>query len=93
MWLDFAEDQTQRRKQVFLRDWQVKLDEFLRFNERAVLETKGRMTRADAEAQAEAEYQRFAARRRALLEAEAERAQQPALEEAARGLRTPKDPR
>ena len=37
MWLDFAEDQARRRKQVFLKDWEIKLDEFLRFNERAVL--------------------------------------------------------
>jgi hypothetical protein len=31
MWLDFAEDQARRRKQVFLKDWKAKLDEFLRF--------------------------------------------------------------
>lgn len=33
MWLDFAEDQAQRRKQVFLKDWGARLDEFLKFNE------------------------------------------------------------
>ncbi len=32
MWLDFAEDQARRRKQVFLKDWETKLDEFLVFN-------------------------------------------------------------
>ncbi len=32
MWLDFAEDQARRRKQVFLRDWQTRLDDFLRLN-------------------------------------------------------------
>ena len=37
MFLDFAEDQALRRKQIFLNQWQIKLDEFLRFNERAVL--------------------------------------------------------
>lgn len=37
MFLDFAEDQAKRRKQVFLADWQTKLDDFLRFNERRVL--------------------------------------------------------
>ncbi|ELO71843.1 putative DNA-binding protein, partial [Salmonella enterica subsp. enterica serovar Enteritidis str. 76-2651] len=26
MWLDFAEDQARRRQQIFLRDWQDKLD-------------------------------------------------------------------
>ncbi len=90
MWLDFAEDQARRRRQIFLRDWQTRLDDFLRFNERDVLEHKGRVSKADANARAEAQYERFAERRRALLEAEAERAQQQALEEAARALPAPK---
>jgi hypothetical protein len=91
MWLDFAEDQARRRKQVFLKDWETKLDEFLRFNERAVLADKGRVSKKAADAQAEAEYDEFAARRRALLEAEAERGQLPGLEDAARKLpRRPK---
>ena len=92
MWLDFAEDQARRRKQIFLRDWQTKLDEFLRFNERAVLPDKGRVSKADADARAEAEYESFAARRRVLLEAEAERAQRRELEEAARALPAPEEP-
>lgn len=41
MWLDFSEDQATRRKQVFMRDWQTKLDEFLRFNDRDVLPDAG----------------------------------------------------
>lgn len=90
MWLDFAEDQARRRRQVFLRDWQVKLDEFLRFNDRAVLPDKGRVSKADADARAQAEYDRFAERRRALLEAEGAHAQQQALEDAAKALPQPK---
>ena len=89
MWLDFAEDQARRRKQVFLGDWERKLDGFLAFNEREVLPDKGRASRAEADARAEAEYERFAARRRALLEAEGERATDKALEEAADELRRP----
>jgi hypothetical protein len=84
MWLDFAEDQARRRKQVFLKDWETKLDEFLRFNERAVLGGKGSVTKTAADARAEAEYEEFAARRRALLEAEHEQSQ--FLEDAARKL-------
>ena len=34
MWLDFAEDQAKRHKQVFMHDWKQKLDDFLRFNTR-----------------------------------------------------------
>jgi hypothetical protein len=73
MWLDFAEDQARRRKQVFLKDWEIKLNDFLRFNERAVLGDKGSVSKTAADARSEAEYEEFAARRRALLEAEGER--------------------
>ena len=48
MLLDFAEDQARRRKQVFLADWKTKLDEFLRFNERAVLGDPETLSRAAA---------------------------------------------
>jgi hypothetical protein len=86
MWLDFAEDQARRRKQVFLGDWESRLNEFLRFNERAVLSTKGGVSKADADAHAESEYDLFAARRRAMLEAEGAREQEQALERAAKQL-------
>ena len=86
MWLDFAEDQARRRKQVFLKDWEAKLNEFLRFNERGVLGNKGKVSKDDAVARAEAEYEEFAARRRSLMEAESERDQQKALEDAAKRL-------
>jgi hypothetical protein len=69
MWLDFAEDQARRRKQVFLKDWQVKLDEFLHFNERKVLGGPGKVSHQEAVRRAEAEFGRFTARRRALAEA------------------------
>jgi len=72
-----------------LKDWEAKLDDFLRFNERAVLHDKGNVSKAEADARAEAEYEEFAARRRALVEAEAEREQQVALEEVARNLSKP----
>lgn len=89
MWLDFAEDQARRRKQIFLDNWADKLDEFLRFNERSVLSGKGRMTRMRAKATAEDEYAQFAERRRALLEAEGESQQHQALENAAKKLPRP----
>ena len=34
MFLDFAEDQAKRRKQIFLHSWQSRLDDFLTLNER-----------------------------------------------------------
>lgn len=55
MFLDFAEDQARRKKQIFLRDWKTRLDEFLRFNERAVLPDAGVVSREDADRKAAAE--------------------------------------
>ncbi|MEW5927045.1 MAG: virulence RhuM family protein [Gemmatimonadota bacterium] len=86
MWLDYAEDQARRRRQVFLRDWEERLDAFLRFNERDVLPDTGHVRKADADSHAEAEYEKFAARRRELLEAEGERASLDALRARARRL-------
>ncbi len=90
MWLDFAEDQARRRKQVFLNDWQLKLDEFLRFNEREVLGGAGKASHQEAMDQAEARYEQFAARRRTLLEAEGECDGMAALKAAARRLDHPR---
>ncbi len=68
MWLDFAEDQARRRKQVFLAQWQEKLDDFLRFNERDVLPDAGRVKKQDSDEKANAEYAVYAERRRQALE-------------------------
>ena len=45
MWLDFAEDQAKRQKQIFLRDWQEKLEQFLSFNDREVLQGAGNISK------------------------------------------------
>lgn len=90
MWLDFAEDQARRRKEVFLKDWAEKLDAFLRFNERDVLDGTGRVAKKQADAHAEAQYEQFAAGRRALLEAEGAEFNGRALEDAAKALAKPK---
>jgi hypothetical protein len=84
MWLDFAEDQARRRKQVFLADWEKKLDEFLAFNDRDVLSNAGRISHDDAVGRANAEYERFAERRRKLNEALGERELRDAFEEKAK---------
>ena len=86
MFLDFAEDQAARRRQIFMRNWRVKLDDFLRFNEREVLPDAGRVTREEAVRKAEAEYETFAARRRAASEAQAEAGMMKPLEDAMKKL-------
>ncbi len=86
MWLDFAEDQARRRKQIFLKDWERKLEEFLRFNDRRVLPGAGKVSKKEAEDHARAEYEKFAARRREYKEALGEADYVKQLEEAAKML-------
>ena len=59
MWLDFAEDQAKMRKQIFMRDWESKLDEFLRFHGRNVLENAGQVSKIKADEFAKKEYDQF----------------------------------
>lgn len=73
MWLDFAEDQARRRKQIFLHDWQDKLDQFLQFNDRDVLQGAGKISKRMADEKAQAEYSQFAEQQRRLKEAEGEK--------------------
>jgi len=40
MYLDYAEDQARRRKEIYMNDWRKKLDAFLQFNERDILKTR-----------------------------------------------------
>jgi hypothetical protein len=63
--VDFAEDQAERRKQIFMADWETRLDDFLRFNDRKVLPDAGKRTRKQADEIAHAEFEKFADRRRA----------------------------
>jgi len=72
MFLDFAEDQAKRRKQIFLQNWVTRLHDFLNLNERAILPDAGKVSRDEAHQFAEQEYERFAARRRAALEEQGE---------------------
>ena len=72
MWLDFAEDQARRKKQIFLHDWQEKLDQFLQFNDRNVLQGAGTITKQQADEKAAAEYERYAAAQRVIKEQQGE---------------------
>jgi hypothetical protein len=92
MFLDFAEDQARRRKQIFLKDWQTRLDDFLRLNERAVLPNAGTMKREEANRLAHEEYTLFEERRRQLAESEGEVDVMKQLEEAGRAAEKVKRP-
>jgi hypothetical protein len=84
MFLDYAEDQAQRRKQVFLKDWPERLDAFLSFNDRDVLPGLGSISRDAAEHHAFAAYDQFNERRRLVAEDQGAIDAMAALEDAAR---------
>jgi len=72
MFLDQAEFRAQRRQDIRMGDWEAFLDKFLHDTELPVLAGAGRMSREDALAWAEGQYDAFAERRRLAAEAEAE---------------------
>jgi len=72
MWLDFAEDQAKRRKQIFLKDWQQKLDQFLQFNDRNVLANHGSISRQQANEKAYIEFDVYSVQQRELREKQGE---------------------
>ncbi len=59
MYLDYAEDQAKRRKEVFMSDWREKLDSFLKFNERDILNNPGRVSKEVADSLAIQQYKTF----------------------------------
>lgn len=92
MFLDFAEDQARRRRQVFMRDWRERLDAFLTLNEREVLPDAGHVSHEEAERRAQEQYNLFERRRRAQIEAKAESESLKALEKTTKKLRRRKRP-
>lgn len=87
MWLDFAEDQALRRKQVFLQDWDIKLDQFLSFNDREVLQGAGGISKKAADEKAKAVFDIYAQKRRQLKEAEGARVNIAALKDLLRKVK------
>lgn len=65
-YLEFAELQALNRKPMTMRDWIVKLDEFLKLSGRELLDHAGKISAESAKAKAEQEYDRY----RALLDAQ-----------------------
>ncbi len=73
MYLDYAEDQAKRHRQVFMRNWREKLDAFLKFNERDILANAGKVSHEVAEKLALKEFEKFNTHRLA-QEAQTEKA-------------------
>jgi len=58
-YLDLAEDRARRKIPMTMEDWAKRLDLFLEFNEREILEDKGRVTAELARAYAESEFEKY----------------------------------
>jgi hypothetical protein len=59
MYLDYAEDQAERSIPMTMADWAGKLDAFLQFNERDLLDHPGKVTAEIAKAFAESEFEKY----------------------------------
>jgi hypothetical protein len=64
MFLDFAQDRAERRKQTLMAEWIEQTDRFLTFNEREVLTGKGNMSHEAMETIVGKRYATFDAQRR-----------------------------
>ena len=63
MYLDYAEDQAKQRRVMHMAEWRDKLDGFLRFNGREVLQDAGKVSAEVAQRLAEERYEAFRVRR------------------------------
>ena len=59
MYLDYAEDQAERHIPMTMEDWKSKLDVFLQFNERDVLDNPGKVSHKVAESFALSEFEKY----------------------------------
>ncbi len=59
MYLDYAEDQAKRQNPMYMKDWKDKLDAFLKFNDREILDNPGRVSHDVAQKLAYQEYEKF----------------------------------
>lgn len=74
MFLDYAENQAQRRRQLSMSDWKEKVDGFLNFNDYEILKGKGVISRKQANEIAKKRYLEFdeARKKQEAIEADAE---------------------
>jgi hypothetical protein len=73
MYLDYAEMQANNRKIMYMDDWVEKLDAFLKFNEKEVLDNPGTVSAEIAKSFAEKEFEKFRVSQDALFESDFDR--------------------
>ena len=87
MCLDFVEDRSKQRKQVFMNEWEEAIDSLLKLTGREVLQGKGSRSMTNAREHAQEQYRLFCERRREAAEQLAELERQKQLEEEIRQIR------
>ncbi|MFH1960695.1 MAG: RhuM family protein, partial [Patescibacteria group bacterium] len=73
MYLDYAEIQAQRGVVMYMKDWVTKLDAFLQFNEREILQDSGKISHEIATRLAENEYEKYQVVQDRILESDFDR--------------------
>jgi hypothetical protein len=81
MYLDYAEDQAERNIPMSMEDWAGKLNTFLQFNERDILENPGKVSQEVARAFAESEFEKYRIVQDQLFESDFDRHIKKLLEE------------
>lgn len=74
MYLDYAEDQAERGIPMTMQDWATKLNAFLKFNERELLDHPGKVSAEVAKAFAESEFEKYRILQDQLFESDFDRA-------------------
>ena len=59
MYLDYAENQAKKYQAMTMKDWKIKLDAFMQFNEKDILTNAGKVSIEVAKSLAESEFEKF----------------------------------
>jgi hypothetical protein len=73
MYLDYAEMQAQKGVVMYMKDWVEKLDAFLQFNEKEILQDSGKISHEVVVALAENEYEKYQVIQDRMLESDFDR--------------------
>ncbi|MBU1782065.1 virulence RhuM family protein [bacterium] len=73
MYLDYAEMQAQKGVVMYMKDWVEKLDAFLQFNEKEILQDSGKISHEVASGLAESEYGKYRVIQDHMLESDFDR--------------------
>jgi hypothetical protein len=80
MYLDYAESQAERNIPMTMKDWAGKLNAFLQFNERDILDNPGKVSQEVAKTFAESEFEKYRIVQDRLFESDFDRHIKKALE-------------